>query len=359
MALGVPTSSYSPAMESALEHGNEQGAKVWEGLSNMGTALSKLALEHEAAASDRDYKQQKLALERETALADKENKDRQYLLDYQKTLNDTDVKKFQAARQATMDQMAMDKFGMQKEKYFDQKTKDAYLAQPDVQARLAEAYTSGDPNKAKQDWAYLSSKDRLSLFKNSAVMARSNKDKAQIDQFYNRYGDTLLGIETRLKIDPLTGKNNGQELLKELNDKFQKDLNNGVFTSPGEAFKQKQRWISSFSQQINMNTKGATGGSTTQPTQYMAGELDPTTGQLINQRSFLTNTPEGLQQAIQTEARIVGTPGSKEMLIKTTPNKAGIGNISVIKSPQKKKEEENPFAELQKKKEAKKKKQQQ
>lgn len=329
--LGNFKSFVTPQMSVANTVENQN--KMWENFGNMGVALSKLSQEQEQLAADKEYKQQKMALERESLLQDKSQKDRQYLLDYQKTINDSKAKQFDMFKDMSMLQISQDNAAMKKYDFQDKIQRQEYTRQN--AQKYAEAYTSGDLSKlSAEDLAMMPDKDRLTLFKSASSLAKTNKDKVQLNNFYDRYGNDLLNIYQNLKVDPMTGKSNAMDLSKSYLEKVRADINNGKIDSR-IAFTEIGKNFGVIKKQANLMGGGGA-GSLTPPTEFTRFDLDAK-GNPVNPSNYILNTPEGQQKFLEDQIKIATDPNANAVIGKITRNKSGISGVTTLKPPKKSK----------------------
>lgn len=334
--LGNFKSYFTPEMAKAQAQGVENHNHILDQFGQMGVTVSKLMQEQEQNAAQRDYQKQKLQLDRENLMQDKAQKDRQYLLDYQKTVNDAEAHKADASYKQQAAQIALNKENRANMDWSDQKQRTAFMQQPENAQAYAKAYTTGkiDHLSATQ-LAALPPKDFMGVMKSTATNAKTNKDKEAINTFYDRYGPDIIGIDSKLHVDPTTGKSNAQELYKPVLDKITDDMNNGRID---RATASKQLAILyAKTAKLQQVIKGNSSSAATPPPVFGAADLDAT-GTPINQRTYLTNTPEGLAQLQKDQIEIQTNPNAGKVMTKSTFNKNGaLSGTQVIKPGKQKK----------------------
>lgn len=334
--LGNFKSYFTPEMAQAQAQGVANHNHILDQFGQMGVTVSKLAAEQEQNAAQRDYQKQKLQLDRENLMQDKAQKDRQYLLDYQKTINEADAHKANAAFKQQAAQIALNKESRANLDWSDKKQRAAFAQQPENAQAYAKAFTSGKlDGLTSQQLSALESKDYISLMKASATSAKTNRDKENINTFYDRYAPDIINIDSQLHVDPTTGKSNAPDLYKPVLDKIKDDMNNGRIDR-ATASKQLAILYARTAKQQSM-IKGNSASTAAPPPVFGAADLDAN-GNPINQRSYLTNTPEGLAQLQKDQINIITNPSAGKVITKNTFNKNGaVTGTQVIKPPKAKK----------------------
>ena len=329
-SLGNFKSFFTPQMDAG--RGTELGNQIWNGVANMGVALSKLSQEQEKIAADKEYRQQKMALDRESMAQQKAMQDKQYLLEYQKTANAAKSNQFDLYKD-----MAKLKIDMNKEERaqfdFNDKVKKQDYLNRNAQ-KYADAWATGDLSKlSAKDQAMMDSQDRINLYKHIGSKSEDVKKNTQVSQFYDRYGEDLFKIENNLKVDPNTGKSNAQNLFKGLHQKLTQDINDGRVDSK-IAFDEYRKHVGIVKKQLEL--MGGSSSSSAIPSEFTRYNIDED-GNLTNPSNYMMNTLEGEQELLNDIANINSNPNAKFIVARTSRNKAGISGISVVKPSKAKK----------------------